>query len=50
VNLSYSCGDEIFVKNISDLWIEVEGNTCEYSYIIYGERKDINDLNVDVEI
>jgi hypothetical protein len=29
--------------------ITVGGNTCEYSYVVYGERKDIDKMNIETE-
>ena len=48
VSLTSTCGDELYVESITDLWIKVGGVDCEYFYVINGERKDIDDLNIDL--
>jgi hypothetical protein len=49
VLITSDCGDEVFVKEITPTMITVGGNTCEYSYMVYGERKDIDKMNIDIE-
>ena len=49
VILTSNCGDDIYVKEINSTMITVGGNTCEYSYVVYGERKDIDKMNIDIE-
>jgi hypothetical protein len=49
VLITSECGDEIFVNEITPTMITVGGNTCEYSYMVYGERKDIDKMNIDME-
>ena len=48
VLITSDCGDEIFVKEITPTMITVGGNTCEYSYVVYGERKDIDKMNIEI--
>ena len=48
VSLTSICGDELYVHSITDLHIEVRGVTCEYFYVVNGERKDIDDLRIDL--
>jgi hypothetical protein len=49
VILTSNCGDDIYVKEINSTMITIGGNTCEYSYVVYGERKDIDKMNIDIE-
>ena len=49
VILTSNCGDDIYVKEINSTMITVGGNTCEYSYVVYGERKDIDKMDIDIE-
>ena len=49
VILTSNCGDDIYVSNINPKMITVGGNTCEYSYVVYGERKDIDKMDIDME-
>jgi hypothetical protein len=49
VILTSNCGDDIYVKEINLTMITVGGNTCEYSYVVYGERKDIDKMDIDIE-
>jgi hypothetical protein len=49
VILTSNCGDDIFVEEIGSTIITVGGNTCEYSYVVYGERKDIDKMDIDIE-
>jgi hypothetical protein len=49
VSITSSCGENIFVKEILNSVISVEGNDCEYSYVVYGERKDIDKINIETE-
>jgi hypothetical protein len=49
VILTSKCGDDIYVKEINSTMITVGGNTCEYSYVVYGERKDIDKMDIDIE-
>ena len=49
VILTSNCGDDIYVKEINSTMITVGGNTCEYSYVVYGERKDIDKMNIETE-
>ena len=37
----------LFVKNKNCCEIEVGGNTCEYDYVVYAERKDVEKLEVE---
>jgi hypothetical protein len=48
VSLTSVCGDELYVHSITDLYIEVRGVTCEYFYVVNGERKDVDDLKIDL--
>jgi hypothetical protein len=41
------CGDEIFVENITESAVTIGGNNCEFSYVIYGERKDISKMDIN---
>jgi hypothetical protein len=50
VMLTSYCGDEIFVEEITESEVIVGGNNCEFSYVIYGERNDIDKMDTDVEI
>ena len=47
VNIFSKCGDEIYVGYISEKWIQVYGVNCEYNYIIYAERKDIDKMEIE---
>jgi hypothetical protein len=49
VILTSNCGDDIYVSEINSTMITVGGNTCEYSYVVYGERKDIDKMDIDIE-
>ena len=49
VILTSNCGDDIYVKEINSTMVTVGGNTCEYSYVVYGERKDIDKMDIDIE-
>ena len=49
VILTSNCGDDVYVKKINSTMITVGGNTCEYSYVVYGERKDIDKMDIDIE-
>jgi len=49
VILTSNCGDDVYVKEINSTMITVGGNTCEYSYVVYGERKDIDKMDIDIE-
>jgi hypothetical protein len=49
VILTSNCGDDIYVSNINPTMITIGGNTCEYSYVVYGERKDIDKMDIDIE-
>jgi hypothetical protein len=49
VILTSNCGDDIYVKEINSTMIIVGGCTCEYSYVVYGERKDIGKMDIDIE-
>jgi hypothetical protein len=49
VLITSECGEEIFVNEITPTMITVGGNTCEYSYVVYGERKDIDKMDIDIE-
>ena len=46
--LTSTCGDELYISKITDLWIEVQGVNCDYFFVVYGERKDIDDLRIDL--
>jgi hypothetical protein len=46
VLITSDCGDEVFVKEITPTMITVGGNSCEYSYMVYGERKDIDKMDI----
>jgi len=48
VILTSNCGDDIYVKEINSTMITIGGNTCEYSYVVYGERKDIDRMNIEI--
>lgn len=48
VFLTSNCGDDIYVDSINTGHIIVGGNNCEYSYIVYGERNDIDKMDIDV--
>jgi hypothetical protein len=48
VQLTSSCGDELSVNSITDISILVNGVSCEYFYVIYGERIDTEDLKIDL--
>jgi hypothetical protein len=50
VLITSECGDEIFVKEITPTMITVGGNSCEYSYMVYGERKDIDKMDITPEV
>ena len=50
VLITSECGDEIFVKEITPTMITVGGNSCEYSYRVYGERKDIDKMDITPEV
>ncbi len=45
--LTSYCGDEIFVEEITESAVIVGGNNCEFSYVIYGERKDIGKMDIE---
>jgi len=47
VMLTSYCGDEIFVEEITESAVIVGGNNCEFSYVIYGERKDIGKMDIE---
>ena len=47
VILTSHCGDEIFVEEITESAVIVGGNNCEFSYVIYGERKDIGKMDIE---
>ena len=49
VSITSSCGENIFVKEILNSVISVGGNACEYSYIVYAERKDIDKIDIEIE-
>jgi len=48
VSLTSTCGDELYIESITDLWIKVGGVNCEYFYVVNAERKDIDDLRIDL--
>jgi hypothetical protein len=50
VMLTSYCGDEIFVEEITESAVIVGGNNCEFSYVIYGERKDIDKMDITPEV
>jgi hypothetical protein len=50
IMLTSHCGDEIFVQEITESAVIIGGNNCEFSYVIYGERKDVDKMDTDVEI
>ena len=47
VILTSHCGDEVFVEEITESAVIVGGNNCEFSYVIYGERKDIGKMDIE---
>ena len=47
VMLTSYCGDEIFVEEITESAVIVGGNNCEFSYVIYGEIKDIGKMDIE---
>ena len=47
VMLTSYCGDEIFVEEITESAVIVGGNNCEFSYVIYGQRKDIGKMDIE---
>jgi hypothetical protein len=49
VSITSSCGENIFVNEILNSVISIGGNTCEYSYVVYGERKDVDKMNIETE-
>ena len=49
VSITSSCGENIFVNEILNSVISIGGNTCEYSYVVYGERKDIDKMDIETE-
>ena len=48
VSLTSTCGDELYVESITNLWIKVGGVNCDYFFTVNGERKDIDDLKIDL--
>jgi hypothetical protein len=48
VSLTSTCGDELYIESITDLWIKVGGVNCEFFYVVNAERKDIDDLRIDL--
>lgn len=50
VILTSYCGDEIFVEEITESAVIVGGNNCEFSYVIYGERKDIGKMDINPQV
>jgi len=49
VSLTSTCGDELFVKAITDETIKIGGVNCDYFYVVNAERKDIDDLEIDIQ-
>jgi len=49
VSLTSTCGDELFVKAITDESIKIGGANCDYFYVVNAERKDIDDLRIDIQ-
>ncbi len=49
VSLTSTCGDELFVKAITDETIKIGGATCDYFYVVNAERKDIDDLKINIQ-
>jgi hypothetical protein len=49
VSLTSVCGDELFVKAITDETIKIGGVNCDYFYVVNAERKDIDDLEIDIQ-
>lgn len=50
VQLTSHCGDEIFVQEITKSTVIVGGNNCGFSYVIYGERNDINKMDINPKL
>ena len=48
VIITSMCGDPIYVNNITNNKIYVGGNTCRYFFTVYGERKDISKMVIDI--
>jgi hypothetical protein len=49
VSLTSTCGDELFVKAITDETIKIGGANCDYFYVVNAERKDIDKLKIDIK-
>ena len=47
VQITSRCGDEIYVGSVDDKSVKINNVTCEFDYVVYGERRDI--LRFDIE-
>jgi hypothetical protein len=50
VSLTSTCGDELFVKAITDETIKIGGVNCDYFYVVNAERKNIDKMDITPEV